>query len=138
MRASRKESIMKKLILCACSAAAMSVAGGAFAQGSGVDSQNPAPNVPTHPHEQEYGIVYGPNYYPLSQHNRYRAVPVFPAPRAVAPPVVVPQMDNRRNRDRDRDRDRDWARAGVGRRGDRDADGVRNREDRFPDDPNRR
>lgn len=47
---------------------------------------------------------------------------------------VVPVDDGRvANRDRDRDRNRD----GYSNRVDRDGDGVRNSQDRRPDDPRR-
>jgi hypothetical protein len=157
-----KESTMKMHIYSAVVAAGLGLAGSAFAQGSGQDSQPGGNAGPT------YGPPVGsPDYYgnsgwtPPPAYPDYRrdddrrrsAVPIHPDPRAERNRLErdrVARLERERierervERDRiaalERDRaDRRGMRDRGERRGqrDRDGDGVRDSRDRHPNDPSR-
>lgn len=114
---------MKKLILCAAAAVAMTGAGSVLAQPAecvvgilGAYTGNPCPNGQPLPQQPNYShdYRYGPGGVLLSQiygNNGY----YYPHGYYEAPRVVVPRYQPTRR--------------------DRDGDGVRNRHDNYPDDP---
>jgi len=127
---------MKKLMLSALAVAAM--LGVATAQAGGAESEagsawrqqpdfGPVPGTPEY-----YGNSGGPvqlGAYPYGYGSQ--AAPAYPYER--------PERARRRDRDWDRDRDGDGDGDGArdARSQDRDGDGVRNRRDRYPNDPRR-
>ena len=114
---------MNKLIFSTLAAGMLASGGAAFAQASGYDAAH-SENTPT------CGRVFGTPYHTCAGGTPPTEAQVYVAPdprgnRAFAPrydnapayPYVVPDRRTRR---------------------DRDGDGVDNRSDRYPDDPNRR
>jgi hypothetical protein len=119
---------MKKLILCASAVAAMTMAGGAFAQSAdcarGMSNADPCGVAGVPQPNFNPGDVYRRAGVPLERSSRWFDARDYP---------YYNYEGDRRGRGNDRDRD--------GRRdardNDRDGDGVRNNRDRYPDDRRR-
>lgn len=110
---------MKNLVLISLAAAATLAAGGALAQASGFDEARSAPPgrgaVDDVNQNEVPDFVERRRWWPMSQYDfRRDGIPAYSVP------------DRRDDRDRNLERER---------RRDRDLDGVRNNQDRFPDDP---